>query len=96
MQFNPGLIASQLAAQYPDLTQAQIYSAWSHQSEVFWKKDEDPFVLARKLLQGAKPEVNFWELEVPNGVVAIAWGCRQISRRIGMMTVEIGLDAMCK
>jgi len=46
----PGLIASQLAIQYPHLTQAQVYSAWSCQSEAFWKKDEDPLVSAQMLL----------------------------------------------
>jgi len=92
----PGLIASQLAAQYPHITQAQVYSAWSRQSEAFWKKDEDPLVSAQMLLREAKDEADFWELEVPDGVTAIAWGCRQISRRIGATTVEIGLDATCE
>jgi hypothetical protein len=92
----PGLIASQLVGQFPQLTQSQVYAAWTRLSEAYWKKDEDPAVSAQRLLQEDKHGVDFWELNVPVGVTAIAWGCRRISKKIGRATVEIGLDATCK
>ena len=96
LRSTPGLIASQLVTQFPHLTQSQVYSAWTRLSETYWKKDEDPIVSVRKLLLEDKHGVDFWELEVPEGVTAISWGCRRISKRIGRTTVEIGLDATCK
>lgn len=90
----PGLIASQLAEKYPQITQAQVYSTWSRICEVSWKRDTDPLTSVRKHLQADK-RVDFWELEVPDGVIVIAWGCRQISTKIGPTIVEIGLDATC-
>jgi hypothetical protein len=92
----PGLIASQLVGQFPQLTQSQVYSAWTRLSETYWKKDKDPAVSAKKLLQEDKHGVDFWELNVPEGVAAIAWGCRRIAKKIGQATVEIGLDATCE
>jgi len=41
LHLTPGLIASQLVETFPDLTQAQVYAAWSRLSETYWKKDDD-------------------------------------------------------
>jgi len=96
LRSTPGLIASQLVTQFPHLTQSQVYSAWTRLSEAYWKRDEDAIVSVRKLLLEDKHGVDFWELEVPEGVTSIAWGCRRVSKKIGSTTVEIGLDATCK
>jgi hypothetical protein len=96
LHLTPGLIASQLAETFPELTQAQVYAAWSRLSEAYWKKDENPLVSARKLLEEDTRGVNIWELEVPEGVTAIAWGCQKISQKIGAQVLEIGLDATCE
>jgi hypothetical protein len=92
----PGLIGSELSKDYPDITQAQVYSTWSRLSEKYWKKHEDPIVSARKLLGSFEKDVDPWELTVPVGVVAIAWGCPSIATKIGSKVVEVGLDATCK
>jgi hypothetical protein len=38
---------------------------------------------------------DLWDLQVPEGVVALAWGMKRISKRIGREIVEIGIDATC-
>jgi len=96
LHLTPGLIASQLAETFPDVTQAQVYSTWSRLSETYWKKDDDPIVSARQLLEEDVRGADLWDLEVPEGVTAIAWGCRRISHKIGTKVIEIGLDATCE
>jgi hypothetical protein len=96
LHLTPGIIASQLAETFPDLTQAQVYAAWSRLSETYWKKDEDPFISASQLLREDVRGVDLWDLQVPDGVTAIAWGCRRISNKIGAKVLEIGLDATCE
>lgn len=93
---NPALIAADLVKEYPQITRPQVYTAWSRHSEQYWKKSDDPILSVTEFLKGLPKKVDFWDLEVPEGVVAVAWGCRKVGEAIGSRLVEVALDATCE
>lgn len=92
----PGAIAADLVKRYPKITPKQVHTAWSRHSEKFWRRDDNALHSAAKLLKEFTGEVDHWELEVPDGVVAVAWGARTVAHRIASQLVEVGLDATCE
>lgn len=92
---SPTALYETLAKQWKNLTQAQVYAAWSRKSEALWKQNDDPIVSLKRLPGGWPVDVDIFDLAVPNGVTAIAWGVKQVANQIKNIVVEIALDATC-
>jgi hypothetical protein len=95
LDYSPTEVATSLKKEWPHLLQKQIYRIWSQLCEAAWRRDANPMESAKRLIQ-EDPSVDLWELAVPEGVVALAWGMKDIASRIGKEIVEIGIDATCK
>jgi len=93
---SPAALFPEVIQQWPSVTAKQVYWAWTAHSEVLWRKREDQKQSVKELMEELKDRVEKWELDVPDGVVAIAWGVRQIARRLKGQVVEIAFDATCK
>jgi hypothetical protein len=90
---SPAALFPEVIKQWPSVTSKQVYQAWTAHSEVLWWKKEDQKESAKELMEELKDRVEKWELDTPDGVVAIAWWLRQIARRLKGRIVEIAFDA---
>src|SRR5258708_442087 len=73
----------------------QVYAWWLCLTEDGWKHEEDQIKSARILLT-ERDDVDTWELDVPGGVVVVAWGVKPIADQLTGRVVEITLDATCE
>jgi len=92
----PSLITAELQKYWPSISSKQVHDAWSHLTADLWKLDENQITSARKLLEKLGDQVDTWDLDVPEGVVAIGWGMRGIAGKLKDRIVEIALDATCE
>jgi hypothetical protein len=95
LDYSPTEVATCLRKKWNHLRQKQIYRLWSQLCEAAWRRDPNPMESAKRLIR-EEPSVDLWELTVPEGVVALAWGMKDIAGRIGKEIVEIGIDATCE
>jgi hypothetical protein len=91
----PTAVVSKIQEHWPHLKAKQIYRVWSQLSVDLWRCDSNPMESAKKFIQ-AWPVADLWEFELPEGVIALAWGMKGIGERIGKYIVETGLDATCE
>jgi hypothetical protein len=94
LDYSPTKVAGKLRKKWSWLRQKQIYRLWSQLCEASWRHDANPMESAKRLIC-EDASVDLWDLQVPEGVVALAWGMKRISKRIGREIVEIGIDATC-
>jgi hypothetical protein len=94
LDYSPTEVAGKLRKKWSWLRQKQIYRLWSQLCEASWRRDANPMESAKCLIH-EDTSVDLWDLQVPEGVVALAWGMKRISERIGKEIVEIGIDATC-
>lgn len=97
----PSVLVPRIQAKFPHVTAAQVLFAWTQLSMTTWRRDDDQMKSAEELLKEFEEdgEVNvFRELEVDEGVTALAWGLPKIaSRLVGEhKVVEIAMDATCE
>ena len=94
----PITLIPEVTQQWPQVTPKQVYNAWVAHSAILWKKDNDQRVSATALLEELekKGEVDMWQLKLPDGVEAFAWGMTPIGRQLQSKVVELALDATCK
>jgi hypothetical protein len=90
----PTSVVAKVQEQWPLLRPKQIYRIWTQQSVDLWRRDPNPMESAKKFIE-EWPEADLWEFEMPEGVVALAWGMKGIGERIGKAIVETGIDATC-
>jgi hypothetical protein len=91
----PTAVVAKIQELWPHLRAKQIYQVWSTLSSDLWRRDPNPMESAKKFIQNW-PAAELWEFELPEGVVALAWGMKDIGKRIGKDIVETGLDATCE
>ena len=94
LDYSPTEVAGKLRKKWGWLRQKQIYRLWSQLCEASWRRDANPMESAKRLIR-EDASVDLWDLQVPDGVVALVWGMKRISERIGREIVEIGIDATC-
>jgi hypothetical protein len=95
IQLPPGLLATEVTKRWKHITRAQVYSAWTRNVQHLWKIEEDPLHSGRKLLGQWSNEVDLFDLQLPDGVIALGWGIRSIANRIKHLVIEVALDATC-
>lgn len=92
----PSQIYSTVARKWPQVTQAQVYSAWVRLSERMWKRDDSPIISSWKFLNQSPDDVDLWDVASPEGVITLCWGVKRVAEYIKDIVVEIGMDATCK
>ncbi|KAK7456463.1 hypothetical protein VKT23_010712 [Stygiomarasmius scandens] len=78
---------------FPNVTAAQIYRAWSTMSEELWKRDPDQMTSAKMLLEELGDDVDVLETVTADGVEQLAWTMKKVIEPLRGMTVEVALDA---
>lgn len=81
---------------FPHVTAAQVHAAWTKMSEIFWKCEKEQMSSARALLDKLGPDVEKFELNVPEGVSHLCWGMKKIAERLRGQIIELGVDATCE
>ncbi|OCH83594.1 hypothetical protein OBBRIDRAFT_742933, partial [Obba rivulosa] len=89
----PNEIVREVQAMHPYVTAAQVHGAWSKMSEVLWKRHKDQVSSAKMLLDEFKNDVDFFIVDISDGVEQVCWGIKQIAAQLQGKIVEIGLDA---
>ncbi|KAF8524136.1 hypothetical protein BU17DRAFT_85239 [Hysterangium stoloniferum] len=90
----PTAMVTKIQAAFHNVTRLQIHTAWSKMSEVFWHRDKEQLLSARKLLREFGEEVDVFDIvEVPDGVEMLCWGMKKIIKPLDGKVVEIGVDA---
>lgn len=93
----PTTIVPKVQSLYPNVTATQIHTAWTTLSQVYWRRDDNQLLSARKLLEEFGDEVDvFTPAGVPDGVEMLAWGMKKIALPLEGKVVEVGMDATCK
>ena len=92
----PLLITAEVRRLWPSVSSKQVYDTWSCLTEDLWKSDKDQLVSAKDLLRRLGDQVDTWDLDVPEGVVAIGWGMKVIAEKLRDQIVEVALDATCE
>jgi hypothetical protein len=87
-------VVTKIQEKLPHLRAKQIYRMWTQLAVDLWRRDPIPMESAKKFIIDW-PAADLWELDLPEGVVALAWGMKDIGSRIGTCIVETGLDATC-
>jgi hypothetical protein len=79
------------------VSNAQVYRAWSELSQVIWRRDDDAFASALKLLEEYEEDGRAVRLNIPlpDGVTAIAWALPEIAERVAKKVKELAIDATC-
>lgn len=96
LNFTPTVLYEGLAKTWPALTQGQVYATWMRKLEGLWKKDNDPTASVHSLFHAWSNDIDIFELSLPKGVTAIAWGVKSIATQISNRVVEVAMDATCK
>jgi hypothetical protein len=96
IDLTPGDLYSRVASNWPTIERYQVYHTWSRNAEGLWKRDDDPIISAKSLLQGWKDDVDLFDLALENDVIGMAWGIKNVAQRVQGMIVEIALDATCE
>jgi len=65
-------------------------------SETLWRRDKEQLPSAETLLREFGDDVDFFGIEVEEGVQQLCWGMKKIGERLRGKVVEIGIDATCK
>lgn len=93
----PVAMVGKVQAAYPDVTAAQIHTAWTQMSQQYWRRDDMQLLSATKLLNEFTDEVDVFEpQDVPDGVEILCWGMKKIAEPLKGHCIEISLDATCK
>ena len=94
----PVTLVPEVTHRWPQVSSKQVYTAWRLHTEILWKRQNDQKQSARELLKEFETAgcVDRWELEVPEGVEAFAWGMSNIARQLKDQVIEIAFDATCK
>jgi hypothetical protein len=90
----PTLVVTKIQEKWSHLRAKQIYRIWTQLAGDLWRRDPNPMESAKKFIR-EWPAADLWEFELPEGVVALAWGMKDIGVKIGKCIVETGLDATC-
>ena len=92
----PVAMVAQVQAAYPNVTAAQIHSAWMDMSQLFWRRDDMQLPSTNKLLKEHGDDVDiFTPFGVPDGVEMLCWGMKRIISRLKGKIFEVGVDATC-
>ena len=92
---SPSAIASKIRDQFPHLSAAQVYTAWSKFSEVLWNRAANQLDSAKILLSEMTEEADLLDIEAPDGVVALGWGLPRVANRLKGKIMEVVMDATC-
>jgi hypothetical protein len=93
----PSAMVSKVRSAYPQVSNAQITTAWRELSKIHWHRDDLQLPSAKKLLAEYGDEVDIFEIEnLPEGVEMLAWGMKKIAERLKGKIVEVAMDATCK
>lgn len=91
----PSALVQKIQPLYPKITASQIHSAWSLMSETLWKRDHAQLPSATLLLEEFKADVDFFEVQIADGVEQLCWGMKRIMAQLQGKVVEIAIDATC-
>ncbi|KAK7439562.1 hypothetical protein VKT23_017491 [Stygiomarasmius scandens] len=89
----PSSLVPVIQRDFPNVTAAQIYRAWSTMSEELWKRDPDQMTSAKMLLEELGDDVDILETVTSDGVEQLAWTMKKIMGPLRGTTVEVALDA---
>ncbi|KAJ3978648.1 hypothetical protein F5890DRAFT_1655723 [Lentinula detonsa] len=92
----PSSLVPIIQESHPEVTAAQIHSAWTRMSEEIWKKDQAQLLSAKILLDSAfGDEVDVLEAITEDGVDMLAWGMKKVIQKLDIVQngIEIALDA---
>ncbi|KAJ3981412.1 hypothetical protein F5890DRAFT_1417699, partial [Lentinula detonsa] len=95
----PSSLVPIIQESHPEVTAAQIHSAWTRMSEEIWKKDQAQLPSAKILLDSAfGDEVDVLEAITEDGVDMLAWGMKKVIQKLDIVQngIEIALDATCE
>ncbi|KAK7438928.1 hypothetical protein VKT23_009431 [Stygiomarasmius scandens] len=92
----PNALVPVVQAEFPNITAAQIYTAWIKLSEELWKRADNQLESAKQLLEELGDEVEVMHTVNPDGVEQLCWVMKKIAGPLGQGTVEVGLDATYK
>ncbi|KAF8157930.1 hypothetical protein B0H34DRAFT_844796 [Crassisporium funariophilum] len=90
----PVAMVAKVQAAYPDVTAAQIHTAWMQMSQQYWRQDDIQLPSAAKLLGEFGDDVDIFNPQgVPDGVEILCWGMKKIAKPLKGHCIEVGLDA---
>ncbi|KAJ3753952.1 hypothetical protein EV360DRAFT_74091 [Lentinula raphanica] len=91
----PSSLVPKVQQLYPEVTAAQIHSAWTVMSEELWKKEKMQLPSASALLEDYRDEVDVFEVTAEDGIEMLSWGMKKIVQKLDVRVnaVEIALDA---
>jgi hypothetical protein len=93
----PADLVTKVQSMYPSVTRAQIHTAWSRMSEMFWRREDKQLPSALKLLTEFPDDVDiFHPVGVPEGVEILCFGMKKIAGPLKGKIVEVALDATCE
>ena len=93
----PSAMVSKVKSAYPQVSSAQIHTAWRELSKVHWHRDNLQLPSAKKLLAEYGDEVDVFEIEnLPEAVEMLAWGIKKIMEPLKGKIAEVAIDATCK
>jgi hypothetical protein len=74
----PGSITPKIQALYPQISSKQVHFCWTEMSQELWKRDPAQLVSIEILLKEYHREVDFFELEIDEGIQQVAFGMKLI------------------
>ncbi|KAG6835378.1 hypothetical protein H0H93_002014, partial [Arthromyces matolae] len=90
----PVAMVNKVQATFPEVTAAQIHTAWSQMSQLYWRRDDEQLPSAARLLTEFPADVDvFTPVSVPDGVEIICWGMKMIAQPLKGKIFEVGMDA---
>ncbi len=92
----PNAMVTKIQEPYPNVTAAQVHSAWSKMSETLWKRHQDQLLSAKMLLGDFPDDVDVFEISTADGVQQLCFGMKRILEGLRGKIVEIGIDATCE
>uniref|UniRef100_A0A0W0ETV3 MULE transposase domain-containing protein n=1 Tax=Moniliophthora roreri TaxID=221103 RepID=A0A0W0ETV3_MONRR len=92
----PGSLVYGLQKLFPQLTAAQIHSAWTIMSEEIWKKHKLQLPSAQALLEEYSNIIDIFPVLEDDGVEQLCWGMKKIADfiniKLKMVVVEVSMD----
>lgn len=92
----PHSLVTVIQERFVNVTAAQVHTAWTRMSEVLWRRQDDPVKSAVELLKEYEDDVDYFEINVEEGVVMVAFGLKRILHAMKGRVVEIATDATCE
>jgi hypothetical protein len=94
----PNSLVGIVQEKFPQVSANQIYRCWATMSEALWKRADDQQESAETLLKELEEQggIDRFEMEVEEGVTAVAWGLPEIASRVKGRVFEVAMDATCK